>query len=86
LRALYFALAGVMQLFHYLKYALAIILGFIGVKMLLHEIFKIPTEIALGVVFVLLALAIIASIVFPKKDAEEVQAEKAFADNPGKSE
>lgn len=54
--------------------------------MLLHEIFKIPTEIALGVVFVLLALAIIASMVFPKKDAEEVQAEKAFADNPGKSE
>lgn len=84
LRALYFALAGVMQLFHYLKYALAIILGFIGVKMLIHDIFKIPTEVALGVVFVLLALAVAASLAFPKKDAEETQAARAI--NPGESE
>ena len=68
LRALYFALAGVMQLFHYLKYSLAIILGFIGVRMLLHDVFKIPIEVALGVVFGLLALAIIASVLFPKKE------------------
>ncbi|CAG0943372.1 Putative membrane-bound redox modulator Alx [Anaerolineae bacterium] len=86
LRALYFALAGVMQLFHYLKSALAIILGFIGVKMLLHEVFKIPTEIALGVVFVLLALAIVASLLFPKKDAEEIKAESALAGVSGEAE
>jgi tellurite resistance protein TerC len=85
LRALYFALAGVMQLFHYLKYALAIILGFIGVKMLLHEIFKIPIEIALGVVFGLITLAIVASILFPKKDKEDKQAESALV-NPGEIE
>lgn len=77
LRALYFALAGVMQLFHYLKYALAIILGFIGVKMLIHDFFKIPIEIALGVVFGLLALAIGASLVFPKKDRDIEKAEVA---------
>ncbi len=77
LRALYFALAGVMQLFHYLKYSLAIILGFIGVKMLVHDIYKIPIEIALGVVFALLILAVVASLAFPKKDVEEVRAESA---------
>jgi tellurite resistance protein TerC len=77
LRALYFALAGVMQLFHYLKYSLAIILGFIGVKMLIHDFFKIPIEIALGVVFTLLLLAIVASVAFPQKSAEETLAESA---------
>jgi tellurite resistance protein TerC len=85
LRALYFALAGVMQLFHYLKYALAIILGFIGVKMLLHEIYKIPIEIALGVVFGLLAIAVAASLLFPQKDKEDLQAESVLA-NPGEAE
>lgn len=74
LRALYFALAGVMQLFHYLKYALAIILGFIGVKMLIHDFYKIPIEIALGVVFGLLALAVVASLVFPEKAKEKLPA------------
>ena len=73
LRALYFALAGVMQLFHYLKYSLAIILGFIGVKMLIADFYKIPISIALSVVFGLLALAIVASLLFPKKDAVEEQ-------------
>jgi tellurite resistance protein TerC len=67
LRALYFALAGVMQLFYYLKYALAIILGFIGIKMLVHDFLKIPIGIALGVVFGLLVLAILSSLIFPKR-------------------
>ena len=79
LRALYFALAGVMQLFHYLKYALAIILGFIGVKMLIHDFLKIPIGIALGVVFGLLVLAIVASLTFPKKDIDTEKAEIAIA-------
>jgi len=79
LRALYFALAGVMQLFHYLKYALAIILGFIGVKMLVHDFFKIPIGIALGVVFGLLVLAIVGSLIFPKKDRDIEKAEIAIA-------
>ncbi len=75
LRALYFALAGVMQLFHYLKYSLALILGFIGVKMLIHDFIKIPIEIALGVVFALLILAVVASMLFPAKDKEEALVE-----------
>ena len=75
LRALYFALAGIIQLFHYLKYSLALILGFIGVKMLIHDFFKIPIEVALGVVFVLLVLAVVASILFPAKDKEDALVE-----------
>jgi tellurite resistance protein TerC len=78
LRALYFALAGVMQLFHYLKYALAIILGFIGIKMLIHDFIKIPIEYALIVVFGLLAMAIGASVLFPQKDRDIEKAEVAI--------
>lgn len=58
LRAMYFLLAGVAERFTLLKYGLALILMFIGVKMLLLDIFKIPTGIALGVV----ALILLASM------------------------
>jgi tellurite resistance protein TerC len=71
LRALYFALAGLMPMFHYLKHALVIILGFIGLKMLLKDVIHIPIEVALSVVFGLLILAIIGSLVFAKKDKDE---------------
>jgi tellurite resistance protein TerC len=67
LRSLYFALAGMMDAFHYLHYGLAIILSFIGVKMLLSNFFHMPTAIALGVVAGVLAVSIIASLMFPKK-------------------
>lgn len=67
LRALYFALAGIVDLFHYLNYGLAIILSFIGVKMLIVDIYKIPVSIALGVVGVILALSIVASVIWPAK-------------------
>jgi tellurite resistance protein TerC len=66
LRALYFVLAGVMDKFHYLKTALALILGFVGVKMLLMGIYKIPIGISLAVIAAILGIAVIASIVFPK--------------------
>jgi tellurite resistance protein TerC len=68
LRALYFALAGLMTLFHYLHYGLALILMFIGGKLLLHDYFHIPTEWALGTVAGLLALSIVTSLLFPKKE------------------
>ncbi|OGL48671.1 MAG: hypothetical protein A3H37_04325 [Candidatus Schekmanbacteria bacterium RIFCSPLOWO2_02_FULL_38_14] len=67
LRALYFALAGIMRLFHYLHYGLSAILVFIGVKMLLANIYKIPIEIALGVIASILLISIISSIVRPFK-------------------
>jgi tellurite resistance protein TerC len=65
LRALYFALAGIVQLFHYLPYGLSAILVFVGVKMLFVDLYKIPIGLALSVVAGILAIAVIASIVRP---------------------
>ncbi len=68
LRSLYFALAGVMRLFHYLRYGLIVVLIFVGAKMLVADFYKIPTEIALGVVAGVLLIAVIASIIWPRKE------------------
>lgn len=68
LRSLYFALAGVMDKFHYLKVGLGFVLSFVGVKMLLgHTAWKIDTHISLGVIVGILTLAVVASIMWPKK-------------------
>lgn len=67
LRSLYFALAGVMDKFHYLKIGLGVVLSFVGVKMLLaHSPWKIDTHISLGVIVVVLAASVVASLVWPK--------------------
>ncbi len=66
LRAMYFLLADMAQRFHLLKYGLAAILVFIGVKMLLLDIYKIPTGIALGAVALILAISVVASLVTSK--------------------
>jgi tellurite resistance protein TerC len=63
LRALYFALAGVMALFKYLHYGLSAILVFVGVKMIVAEFYEIPVGVALGVVAGILTLSILASII-----------------------
>jgi len=67
LRALYFALAGVMRLFHYIHYGLAFILVYIGIKMMLEGIYQIPTFFTLGVIITTLSLSVIFSIFFPKE-------------------
>jgi tellurite resistance protein TerC len=67
LRSLYFALAGIMDLFYYLRQGLSVILMFVGVKMLLVGIIHISIGLALGVVGGVLLLAIIASIVRAKR-------------------
>jgi tellurite resistance protein TerC len=69
LRSLFFAVAGVMGLFHYLKFGLSVILCFIGVKMFIQHWYKLPIEIALGVIVGVLAISILASVVFKKKQA-----------------
>ena len=66
LRALYFAIAGLMQIFHHLNYGLCVILIFVGLKMLVSSFFEIPSLVALGVIAFVLALSIIASIIWPK--------------------
>jgi tellurite resistance protein TerC len=67
LRSLYFALAGIMDLFYYLRHGLSVVLTFIGLKMVFTDIFDIPTGLALGVVGTILVLAIIASLLRAKK-------------------
>lgn len=68
LRSLYFALAGVLDKFHYLKVGLGVVLSFVGVKMLLaHSPWKIDTHVSLGVIIVVLAASVVASLVWPKK-------------------
>jgi tellurite resistance protein TerC len=70
LRSLYFALAGIMELFHFLHYGLSIILLFIGAKILLAglHIWEMPIELALIVVGGILLLSVLLSILFPEKD------------------
>jgi tellurite resistance protein TerC len=62
LRALYFALAGMMSLFRFLKLGLSIVLSFVGIKMLVSEVFPIPIGIALSVVALVLLGSVVASI------------------------
>jgi tellurite resistance protein TerC len=70
LRALYFAIAGLMDIFHYLKFGLSAILTFVGVKMLISFIYKIPDLMALGIIAALLLVSILFSIYLPKPKKE----------------
>jgi len=63
LRAMYFLLAGVMDRFRYLKVGLASVLVFVGFKMCIVEVYKIPVGVSLGVVAGILALSIVASLI-----------------------
>jgi tellurite resistance protein TerC len=67
LRSLYFALSGIEKYFHYLKFGLSAILVFVGVKMCIVDFFKIPVEISLIVIVFILAIAMLSSVLFPKK-------------------
>ncbi|MEO5936137.1 MAG: TerC family protein [Terriglobales bacterium] len=83
LRSMYFALAGLMSVFHYLNYGLAAILVFIGAKMLASNFYKMPIVVALGVVASLLAISILASILFPPKEPKELPQPPADNESPG---
>lgn len=67
LRALYFALAGVMKLFHFLHYGLSAILVFIGIKMILTDVLTIPIGISLTIVGIILLVSVAVSVVIPPK-------------------
>ncbi|MGA5210998.1 TerC family protein [Streptomyces pseudogriseolus] len=79
LRALYFMLAGLLDRFHYLSYGLALILGFIGVKLVLqatHEtvstaVPEIPSLVSLAVIVVVLAVSITVSVLRPPAEQDE---------------
>lgn len=67
LRSLFFVLAGMMELFRYLHYGLALVLIFIGAKMLTSEYYPIRTELALAVVAGILLISVIASLLRPQQ-------------------
>ena len=73
LRALYFLLADMAERFHLLKYGLAIVLVFVGVKMLIVEWYKIPVAISLAVVVTLLGTSIFLSLVATKRKTKHAK-------------
>lgn len=68
LRSLYFLLSGMAGKFEYLKYGIAVVLCFVGVKMIISHFYHVPTPLSLGVIVFILAASIIPSL-FKKKQA-----------------
>ena len=69
LRSLYFALSGIVDMFRFLKFGVAVILFFVGIKMLGSELFNIPTEISLVIIISCLVVSVVLSLLYKKKDA-----------------
>ncbi len=72
LRSMYFLLAGVVNKFVYLKYGLSAILTFVGVKMLIVDIYHLPILVSLGFIILTLASTIAASLLFPPAPSEVI--------------
>jgi len=67
LRSLFFLVQNIVEKFSYLKIGLSVLLIFIGVKMLIHDIYPIPTMTSLLIVLAILVISIILSVLFPRK-------------------
>jgi tellurite resistance protein TerC len=72
LRALYFLLAGMAGRFRYLNIGLGAILGFVGVKMLISNVYHIPLGLSLGVIALALAVSVFTSLMADRRDRERV--------------
>lgn len=70
LRSMFFALAGVMRLFSFLHYGLSAVLVFVGLKMMLSTVYKIPTIVSLGVISGILVLSVAASLWHARRHRE----------------
>lgn len=68
LRALYFAVAGFMRMFHFLHYGFAAIILILGVKMLLSDVYKVPVAVSLVLILVILLVCVIVSLLRPRRD------------------
>jgi tellurite resistance protein TerC len=77
LRALYFVLAGAVRRFRYLRPGLAVVLMFVGVKMLVVHFYKIPILVSLGVICLILLVAVLASLRAEGKSAPRVLSSKS---------
>jgi tellurite resistance protein TerC len=84
LRALYFLLAGVMDRFMYLRAGLALVLVYVGIKMVISEFYEIPTLVSLGVIAVVLTVAVVASLraTTPEQRRELAERKNHSADKP----
>ncbi|NYT01389.1 MAG: TerC family protein [Methanosarcinales archaeon] len=71
LRALYFALAGCAQIFHYLNYGISTILIFVGGKMVISDFYHIPVSVALGIIALILFISMVASLTRPARAGEK---------------
>jgi len=90
LRSLYFALAGILPFLHYLQHGLALILVFIGAKMMLGEHVHIPIAVSLSVVCGVLVVSVIASVLRtrygPQHDTSLPEVRPMSSDEPGPDE
>jgi tellurite resistance protein TerC len=90
LRALYFLLAGMADRFRYLNIGLGVILAFVGIKMIMVEVYHMPTYVSLGVIALVLTVTIVASLQAEKRDARRLAAEgpshPAPSDQPADAE
>lgn len=71
LRSLYFALAGVMKYFRFLKIGLSVILVFVGTKMMIVDFYKFPITLSLGIIVGILIISVIASLAIKQKPVSE---------------
>ena len=72
LRSLFFAISGLMKLFHLLHYGLSAILSFVGVKMLIADFYHVPIGVSLSVISSILVISIVASIIWPDTKYEDI--------------
>jgi len=70
LRSLFFAVSGLMKIFHFLHYGLAVILCFVGVKMVVADFFHIPIAVSLGVIVSVLLVSVVTSLIWPAKQED----------------
>jgi tellurite resistance protein TerC len=83
LRSLYFALAGIIHRFSYLKYGLSLVLVFIGTKMILIDIWKVPTALALGVTATLIGGSIVLSLIKTRNEPAHADPARGAETQPG---
>lgn len=76
LRSLYFALAGIEKYFIYLKYGLAIILIFVGLKMCIADFYKVPIEISLAFIISTLSVVVLASLAMQNAEVQNSNSDK----------
>jgi TerC family integral membrane protein len=83
LRSLYFVFANIIHQFYYLRLGLAVILSFVGVKMVVTDLYHIPTLLSLLVIALVLAIAIIASLLRARRASMREEQQEQMSAPPG---